>query len=192
MALQELLSGNRRYVEGDPRNPDQEAYHREQQAKGQTPSVVIVSCSDSRVPPSVVFDQGLGFIFSVRTPGHIVDDIALGSIEYAVQQLGTQLVMVLGHTRCGAVTLAMEEEVAMGYVGRVQKMVRDVIAWADGGEVDVVDVTTVEEAIEVNIRGAMAQIKSSEPDIAPLISSGKVMLVGAVYNLDTGEVRVLE
>lgn len=192
MALQELLSGNERFVNGEMRHPDQDAYTRERLADGQTPSAVVVSCSDSRVSPSVVFDQGLGFIFVVRTPGHIVDDVTLGSVEYALEQLGTQLVMVLGHTRCGAVTLAMADGDADGYLGRIQKMVRDVIAWADGGEVDVIDVTTVEEAIEVNVRGAVQQVRAAEPVISNLVNSNKVMVVGAIYDLGTGKVKVLE
>lgn len=192
MALQELLSGNQRFQKGEMRHPDIDAWTREQLVKGQTPSAVVVGCSDSRVPPSAIFDQGLGFIFVIRTPGHIVDDVALGSIEYALEQLGTQLVMVLGHTGCGAVDLAMTDGVVEGYLGRIQKMVRDVIAWADGGEVDVIDVTTVEEAIEVNVRGAVQQVKTAEPVIAPMVNSSKVMVVGAIYDLETGKVSVLE
>jgi carbonic anhydrase len=192
MALQELLSGNDRFVKGEMRHSDQDKWKREELTSGQTPSAVVLGCSDSRVPPSVIFDQGLGFIFVVRTPGHIIDDVALGSIEYAVEHLGTELVMVLGHTGCGAVTLAMQEENAEGHLGRIQKLVHDVVAWADGGEVDVIDVTTVEDAVEVNVRGAAGQVRAAEPVIAPLVSSGKVMVVGAVYDLGTGEVRVLD
>ena len=192
MALQEMLSGNERFVKGELRHPDADAYKREQLVEGQTPSAVVLGCSDSRVPPSVIFDQGLGFLFVNRSPGHIVDDVSLGTVEYAVEQLGTELVMVLGHTGCGAVALAMQGSQAGGYLGRIQKLVHDVVAWADGGEVDVIDVATVEEAVEANVRGAVGQITSAEPVIAPLVSSGKVMVVGAVYDLRTGQVRVLE
>jgi carbonic anhydrase len=192
MALQELLSGNERFVKGEMRHPDADKYIREQLAKGQTPSAVIIGCSDSRVDPAIIFDQGLGFLFVNRSPGHIIDDVSLGTVEFAVEQLGTQLVMVLGHTRCGAVTLAMKDDQVGGYLGRVQKLVHDVIAWADGGEVDVIDVTSLDEGVEMNVRGAMGQIKASEPVIAPLVSANKVMVVGAIYDTDTGEVRVLE
>jgi carbonic anhydrase len=192
MALQELRSGNERFVKGEMRHPDADSYKREQLAVGQKPSAVIIGCSDSRVDPAVVFDQGLGFLFVNRSPGHIVDDVTLGTVEYAVEQLGTELVMVLGHTDCGAVTLAMEGGQAEGYMGRLQRLVHDVIAWADGGEVDVIDVTTVEEGVEANVRGAVGQIGSAEPVIAPLVTSGKVMVVGAIYDIHTGEVRVLE
>lgn len=192
MALQELRSGNERFVKGDLRHPDADSYVRDQLAKGQTPSAMIVGCSDSRVDPAVIFDQGLGFMFVNRSPGHIVDDVTLGTIEYAVQQLGTELVMVLGHTDCGAVAMAMEDPQAGGFQARIQKMVHDVIAWADGGDVDVIDATTVEEATEANVRGAVGQVSSAEPVIAPLVRSGKVMVVGAIYDVHTGVVRVLE
>jgi carbonic anhydrase len=192
MALQELLSGNERFVKGEMRHPDMDNWKREQLAKGQTPSAVIIGCSDSRVDPAVIFDQGLGFLFVNRSPGHIIDDVTLGTVEYAVQQLGTQLVMVLGHTGCGAVTLAMEGDQVGGYLGRVQKLVHDVIAWADGGEVDVIDVTTLEEGVLMNVRGAVGQISASKPVIAPLVSTSKVMVVGAIYDTGTGEVKVLE
>lgn len=192
MALQELRSGNERFVKGELRHPDEDSYTREQLVGGQTPSAVIIGCSDSRVDPAILFDQGLGFLFVNRSPGHIIDDVTLGTVEYAVDQLGTELVMVLGHTDCGAVTLAMEETQAGGYLGRLQRLVHDVIAWADGGEVDVIDVTTVEEAVEANVMGAVGQIGSAEPVIAPLVRSGKVMVVGAIYDVHTGEVRVLD
>lgn len=192
MALQELKSGNERYVKGEMRHPDQDSYKRLQLVDGQTPSVMVVGCSDSRVEPAVIFDQGLGFMFVNRSPGHIIDDVTLGSVEFAVGQLGTELVMVLGHSDCGAVTLAMEEGQAEGYLGRIQKLVHDVIAWADGGELDVIDVTTVEEAVEANVRGAVGQISAAEPVIAPLVRSGKVTVAGGIYDLSTGVARILE
>ena len=192
MALQELRSGNERFVKGEMRHPDMDRYKREQLADGQAPSAVVIGCSDSRVSPAVIFDQGLGFLFVHRSPGHIIDDVTIGTVEYAVEQLGTELVMVLGHTGCGAVTLAMEETQVGGYLGRIQKLVHDVIAWADGGEVDVIDVTTEEEALEANVRGAVGQLRAAEPVVAPLVASGKVMVVGGIYDLHTGVVTVLE
>ncbi len=192
MALQELLSGNERFVKGEMRHPDTDTYKRDQLVAGQTPSAVVIGCSDSRVPPSVIFDQGLGFLFVNRSPGHIVDDVSLGTVEYAVEQLGTELVMVLGHTDCGAVAMAMQDAQVGGYLGRAQKLVHDVIAWADGGEVDVIDVTTVEEGVEANVRGAVGQIRAAEPVIAPLVRSNKVMVVGAIYEMHTGKVRIID
>ena len=112
LALQELLAGNGRFVGGSPRHPDQTHFDREFLATSQAPSAVVVGCSDSRVPPSVIFDQGLGFIFEVRTAGHLLDDVAIASVEYAVATLGTQLVLVLAFMVFGAVLVLTK-----GYTG---------------------------------------------------------------------------
>ncbi len=192
MALQELQNGNRRFVEGKQTHPEQTGWDREALVDGQSPSAVVVGCSDSRVPPSLVFDQGLGFIFEVRTPGHIIDDVALGSIEYAVSHLGTQLVLVLGHSGCGAVSFVMEGGEAEGNLGRIAQLIHSVIAWADGGDAEAIDVETVEEAVEANVRGAVAQIRAAEPVIKGLVEEDEVLVVGAVYDLATGVVTLLE
>src|SRR3954471_10120329 len=105
-ALHQLMAGNKRFVAGHLRTRD-EPPRRVELANGQKPVAVIVSCSDSRVPPELVFDQDLGDIFVVRTAGQVVGDLELGSIEYAVEHLGTRLIVVLGHARCGAVMAAV-------------------------------------------------------------------------------------
>lgn len=187
MALKELEAGNRRFVEGTPRHPDATDHHRKQLVDGQAPSVVVVGCSDSRVPPPVIFDQGLGYIFGVLTAGHIIDDVTLGSIEYAVHHLGTQLVLVLGHTRCGAVTLAHSGGEPDDNLRPVAEAVHRAVSKAGGPAGD-----DLPSWVEANVRGAVTQIASSEPVVADLVAQGKVDVVGAVYDLDTGMVRFLE
>ncbi|HEY4484757.1 MAG TPA: carbonic anhydrase, partial [Nitrospiria bacterium] len=107
-ALTMLMEGNARYVEGKMLHPNQAADRMGELAKGQHPFAVILGCADSRVPPEIVFDQGLGDLFVLRVAGNIADDAVIGSIEYAVEHLGTTLVFVLGHERCGAVSAAVE------------------------------------------------------------------------------------
>ena len=187
MALQELLAGNRRFVEEQPRHPDGSAYHREMIAKGQSPSVVVVGCSDSRVTPSIIFDQGLGFIFEIRSAGHVVDDVAMDSIEYAVGQLGTQLVMVLGHTGCGAVTLAMTGGQEDGELATLVDALGSLPA--DVGK-DVRD--PINAAVEINVHNVVEQIAEDGPLISRLVAENKVMVVGAVYDIVTGEVTVID
>ena len=97
------MDGNKRFAEGKPTHERQQANRRAEVAKGQKPFAIVVCCSDSRVGPEIVFDQGLGDIFVVRTAGNVVDDVGLGSIEYAVEHFGSQLIVVLGHSHCGAV-----------------------------------------------------------------------------------------
>ena len=187
MTLKELEAGNRRFVEGKPRHPDATGYHRDQLVDGQAPSVVVVGCSDSRVPPSVIFDQGLGYIFQVLTAGHVVDGFTLGSVEYAVHHLGTQLVLVLGHTGCGAVTLVHSGGEPDDNLRPVAEAVNRAILRAGGPSGE-----DLLSWVEDNVRGAVAGIASSEPVIAERARQGKVAVVGAVYHLDTGVVRFLE
>ncbi|HEX5667623.1 MAG TPA: carbonic anhydrase, partial [Chitinophagaceae bacterium] len=100
--LERLMVGNKRFMTGHPVHPDETLERIRKLKKGQNPFVVIVSCSDSRVPPELVFDQGIGDVFSIRTAGNVIGDYELGSIEYAVEHLGVKLVMVMGHENCGA------------------------------------------------------------------------------------------
>jgi carbonic anhydrase len=187
MSLKELESGNERFVRGEARHPDQEEWHRQQLTASQSPSVVVVGCSDSRVPPSVIFDQGLGFIFEIRTAGHVMGDVELGSIEYAVEQLGTRLLMVLGHSDCGAVTLAMADGEMLGHLGTVAEAVREVASLPGDPPVGSLD-----EAIEANVRGAIAHLMEAMPELPVLVESNQVMVVGAVYDIASGEVTVLD
>jgi carbonic anhydrase len=187
LALQELLAGNRRYVEGNPRNPDRSAWHRENIAEQQRPSAVIVSCSDSRLAPAVVFDQGLGFIFSIRTAGHVVTEVGLGSVEYALEQLGTQLVMVLGHTDCGAVTLAMGGGGTEGHLTSVVEALSTLPAQVGEGLED-----PVGAAVELNVHNVVEQISRESPVAERLIREGRLMVVGAVYDVVSGEVTVID
>ena len=108
-ALTQLLRGNERFVAGWPDHPNQSARRRREVSEaGQHPFAIILSCADSRVPPEIIFDQGLGDLFIVRVAGNVLDDVVLGTIEYAVEHLQVPLVMVLGHDKCGAVTAAVE------------------------------------------------------------------------------------
>ena len=122
-ALQKLMEGNTRYVSARLAHPNQTPARRAEVSEGQHPFAVIVGCSDSRLPPEIIFDQGLGDLFVVRLAGHVLNDEALGSIEYAVEHLGTQLIMVLGHDRCGAVTAAVKEGDASGHLGSIMKAI---------------------------------------------------------------------
>ena len=187
LALQELLSGNMRYVEDGPRHPDQTHFDRESLVDSQAPSVVVVGCSDSRVPPSVIFDQGLGFMFEVRTAGHVLDDIAIASIEYAVANLGTQLVMVLGHTGCGTVAMAVEGHEATGHLAEVTARLAVVVETVRDEHSDV-----LRRAVETNVLMTVEDIRAMEPIISPLEDEGKVEVVGAIYDMRTGVVTMLD
>ncbi len=184
-ALAKLLQGNKRYVAGKPLHPNHAAKRRAQVANGQQPFAIIVSCSDSRVPPEVLFDQGLGDLFVVRSAGHVVDDFALGSIEYAVEHLGTKLIVVLGHERCGAVDATVKGGEAPGHIKSVVEAIRPAVAKARGKHGDVLC-----NAVKSNVKMVAEKIKASGSILAEPIEDGLLKVVGAYYDLDTGTVEM--
>ncbi len=152
-ALERLLAGNQRYAEMKQQFPRQTNFHREALVEGQAPFATILSCSDSRVPSEMVFDQGLGDLFIVRTAGHTVNDLVLASIEYAVFALHVPLVMVMGHGQCGAVTAVVEGQALPGHMAQLAEnlwpALRQVNRKADGA---------VEQAVHANARYTAASL----------------------------------
>lgn len=185
-ALDALLAGNRRFVADVVSFAHRGAGRRSEVATGQHPIAAVVCCSDSRVPPEQVFDQGVGDIFVVRTAGNVVDAVALGSIEYACEHLHTSLVLVLGHERCGAVTAAVGEGTPVGQVRAVVDQIRRHL-----GERNRAPADAVEQAVQLNARGVAQDIAACGPIISGLVRSEDVVVVAARYDLDTGDVTVL-
>ena len=176
-ALQILKDGNARFVTDTSilRNVNKE--RRDSLKDGQNPYAVIVSCSDSRVTPTTVFNAGLGEIFDVRIAGNVVDDDALGSIEYAVEHLNTPLVVVMGHQSCGAVTATYNEVVKNEKVeGNMESFVEKISPSVNKNG-------TVDDAIHNNIDAVVREI-SQDDIVKHLIEQGKVKVVGAYYSLD--------
>jgi carbonic anhydrase len=185
-ALQKLSDGNRRFADSLVTHPNQSAERRAELTKGQNPFAVIVGCSDSRIPPEIIFDQGLGDLFVVRVAGNIVDDLAIGSVEYALDHLGTRLVMVLGHGKCGAVTAATKGGEAGGHIGSIVAAITPAVEKARLQPGDL-----VENAIRMNVAFVVRQVKEAKPIISGLVETGEVMVVGAYYNIETGKVEIL-
>lgn len=186
IAWRKLADGNAHFVRGRSTHPNQSVSRRDEVAKGQHPFAVIVGCSDSRLSPEIVFDQGLGDLFVVRVAGNIVDDNALGSIEYAVEHLGARLIVVLGHEKCGAVAAAVASDHADGHVDSIVKAIQPAVIKATTEHGDVVD-----NAVKENVRQVVAEIRTSEPVLAKLVKSGKVKVIGARYDLDSGRVQLV-
>jgi carbonic anhydrase len=155
-------------------------------ATTQHPYAIIVSCSDSRVGPEIVFDQGIGDIFVVRTAGHVLDDPGLGSIEYAVEHLGTHLIVVLGHERCGAVTAAASGGEAPGHIASIVRKIQPAVAEVKGQPGDL-----VENAMRANVRHVVHELKESHPILSEFVHEGKLKVVGARFDLDTGAVELV-
>jgi len=188
-ALSRLLNGDKRFVAGKSEEPQGAVLieRRHALAKDQKPFAVIVSCSDSRVPPELVFDVSLGDIFVVRTAGEVVDEVVVGSIEYAVEHLGTHLIVVLGHQRCGAVSAAVAGAPETGDIPDVLKPILPAIEETKAQSGDRVD-----NAVRANARDIAKRLKSTGPIIAPRVQSGEMKIVAAYYSLDTGQVELLK
>ena len=186
-ALTQLLRGNERFVAGWPDHPNQSARRRREVSEtGQHPFAIVLSCADSRVPPEIVFDQGLGDLFIIRVAGNVLDDLILGTIEYAVEHVHVPLVVVLGHDKCGAVTAALEGVEVRNHIQSLAEALRPAveIARAQAGDV-------LSNAIDANVHHAVAALQVSEPVLAHAVAGGKLKIVGARYNLDTGEVKLI-
>lgn len=187
-ALKRLLDGNKRYVSGHAKGPNRSAARRAELAGAQHPIAVVVSCSDSRVPPELLFDQGFGDLFVVRTAGNIVDSIALGSIEYAVDHLGAKLIIVLGHERCGAVTAAMQGGDAPGNIKSVVDAIKPAVEKGKArhtGHGEVLDT-----CIRSNVKQVAEKIRTTAPILSEAVEDGMVKVVGAYYDLDSGMVNM--
>lgn len=185
-ALKRLLDGNARYVAAKATHPDQTPERRTAVAGAQSPFAVVVGCSDSRVPPEVIFDQGLGDLFVVRTAGHVLDDAGLGSLEYAVEHLGAHLIVVLGHERCGAVDAAVKGLKAEGHVAALVKAIRPAVEWARGKPGDWLD-----NAVRANVALATKNLRTAKPLLGEFVEERKLKVVGVRYDLDTGAVETV-
>lgn len=189
-ALALLKEGNAKFLTDSPLRAVQGRERRLEIARGQTPFAVLVSCSDSRVPPEVLFGRGLGELFIVRNAGNTVDTVALGSIEYAIAVLGVPLVVVLGHERCGAVEAALSVvEKNTVFPGSLNQMIEPILpaalmARSKGLTGDAL----LDAAVRENVRRVVGRLRNSEPVLMDPIRVGKVKVVGARYDLDDGEV----
>lgn len=204
-ALVMLRDGNKRYVEGSADHRNQTSARRDEVAKGQSPFAIVLTCADSRLSPEIIFDQGLGDLFVIRVAGNIAEPGSLASIEYAIEHLGSRLVMVLGHERCGAVKATVDTFDALlkanarkhdehghgeahgeahgesnlpGLINQIMPSVKQ--ASAQGGDF-------LNNSIAQNVRNTVSKI-ASNPALKGFVEKGEVTVVGSVYDLDSGEV----
>lgn len=185
-ALRLLMEGNKRFIEGNLQHPNHCEESRQGSASGQTPIATVLTCADSRVPPVDIFDQGIGDIFVVRVAGNIIGDHTLGSIEYAVAHLNTPLVMVLGHSSCGAVGAVVSETKLDGHMSTLVPPIQAAIKTVREQEGNLVNNAAKELAKQMALK-----IASSEPVIADHVKDGKTKVVPAYYDLHSGEVVLL-
>ena len=194
-ALNRLYQGNRRFVAGQTESVSDPA-RRNELVSGQAPFAAVLSCSDSRIPVELVFDQGLGDLFVVRVAGNIVAPSQISSIEFAALKLDTRLVVVLGHSGCGAVTTALKAIIdptssTRGSFGPVVERVRSAIEPVVFGQRDLRLNSLLPVAVRANVRASVAQLQSGSPVLQSLIRNEGLLVVGAEYSLETGAVTFL-
>ena len=187
-AISKLKEGNGRYTSGNLQHPGQTSERRAELAKTQHPFATILSCSDSRVPPEIVFDQGLGDLFVVRVAGNVINDEGLGSVEYTVDHLGTRLILVLGHQSCGAVKAARETIAAKGKApGHIESLVTAIKPAVEATAKD-----DLETTVKANVKNVVKALRSSTPILKAKVDSGEIQVIGGYYSLDTGAVTFLD
>lgn len=184
-ALARLTEGNKRFVAGTATHPAQTAARRAETAQGQHPIAVVLTCADSRLSPEIIFDQGIGDLFVVRNAGNLADDHVLGSIEYAVEHLHVPLVIVLGHSKCGAVGAAVGGGEAPGHIKSIVASLAPAVGLGTKKPGD-----PVENTVRVNAKLTAAAVAQAEPIISEFAKGGKVKVLAARYDIASGQVEI--
>jgi carbonic anhydrase len=185
-ALLKLKQGNEHFVHVHMKHPDETKHRREEMIKGQHPFVAILSCSDSRVPSEIIFDQGLGDIFVIRNAGNVLDDHIIGSIEYAVLHLGIKLVVIMGHQECGAVKAAMSDTKETKYIESLKKSIEPAVCKCKKCEK-----TSIDDVSKTHAKLDVEELLQEDCELCEYMKSHKVKVIPAYYHLDTGVVEFL-
>lgn len=192
--LKQLLAGNERFAKGEAQSPRRRPEDYRAAAEGQEPVAVILGCADSRVPPELLFDMGVGDLFVIRVAGNVVSGtgaVVKGSAEYAVAELDVPLIMVLGHSGCGAVKAAVKhidnKDALPGAIGPLVELVKPAVTGSRGQPGDPLD-----NAIRANVKLGVERLKRLRPIVATRVTSGQVKVVGGVYDLRTGRVTLAD
>jgi carbonic anhydrase len=185
--LKKLMGGNRRFIEGKSIRPRQDSAALHGTEGGQKPFAIIVGCSDSRVPNEIIFDQGVGDLFIVRTAGQVMAQASYGSIEFATLALGSKLIVVLGHQKCGAVDAAIKRP--ENPPGHIVTLINAIKPAAEKSKQMPGD--KLENAIRQNVIEQVNELRDLDPVLAKKYQNGEILIVGAVYDLHTGKVEFL-
>ena len=191
-ALKRLQDGNARFVAGQSKHPHETSDWRHDLEKEQHPYAVVIGCSDSRVPPELVFDQGFGDLFVIRVAGNVVDTDVIASVEYAIDHLDTELIVVMGHSNCGAVTATLDCLAnAEGEPAEVVSLLYQIEPAIVGISKDWPRQTQIDRAVKRNVELAVRRL-SRVPDLWHRIKAGTIKVVGALYDMHTGKVEMFE
>lgn len=178
LALEKLIEGNKRFVDSKSIYPNQDKKRRLETLEAQNPFAVVITCSDSRVCPEILFDQGIGDLFIIRTAGNVLDDHVLGSVEYAVKYVNVGLIVVLGHENCAAIDTAIKNIITDSHMDKVLETIKENIG-SDHGNI-------LCNAVRTNVNTVIKQLK-----LSPVLSEKSPDIIGAFYNLESGIVDII-
>ena len=184
--IKKLLEGNQRYITGGALHPNQSFEHRLELAEGQKPIAAILTCADSRVSPEIIFDQGLGDLFVLRVAGNVINDLFVGSLEYAVEHLNVSLLMVLGHSECGAVDATVKGGQPPGHINSLVQAIKPALDRLKKQSPDWVNIVAKE-----NIKIGVERLRISDPILTARYEEGNIDIVGAFYNIKSGKVSLI-
>ena len=184
--IKKLLEGNQRYITGGALHPNQSLEHRLELAEGQKPIAAILTCADSRVSPEIIFDQGLGDLFVLRVAGNAVNEMFVGSLEYAVEHLNVRLLMILGHSQCGAVDATIKGGQPPGKIGSLVQAIKPALDRLKKQSPDWVNVVAKE-----NVKIGVERLRTEDPILTARYEEGDIDIIGAFYDLKSGKVSLI-
>lgn len=186
LAIQKLLDGNKRYMESKQIHPNQDIIHRAETVNIQNPFALVITCSDSRVSPEILFDQGLGDLFVVRIAGNILNEHVIGTIEYAVKYLNIPLILVLGHENCAAIDTTLQNIKTHSCMDKIFETLNQNIGQIDKNHEDVLNI-----AIKKNVSAVICQLKSLSNIVLESANNNDLRILGGYYSLRTGKVDII-
>lgn len=187
-ALEKLQKGNERFVKLHLKHPDADKKRRKAMLKGQHPFVAILSCSDSRVPPEIIFDQGLGDIFEIRNAGNVLNDHVIGSIEYAVMHCGVKLVVIMGHQDCGAINATLSGVHETKYIQALEDSIQPAIEECKTKGIDI----NPDNVVKTHVMQDIEDLFNQDTELVKYMKEHNVKIIPAYYHLDSGKVEFLK
>ncbi len=186
-ALMKLTQGNERFIKLRETHPDNSKKRRQEMLKGQHPFVVILSCSDSRVPPELIFDQGLGDIFEIRNAGNVLDEHVIGSIEYAVMHCGVKLIVIMGHQDCGAIAATLSGKSETKYIKSLEDSIQPAVEDCKKHGIEV----NSDNVVKAHVMQDIEELMTQDTDLVKYMKENDVKILPAYYHIDTGKVDFL-
>ena len=187
-ALDKLIQGNKRFVQMHSKHPDESKKRRKEMLKGQHPFVAILSCSDSRVPPEIIFDQGLGDIFEIRNAGNVLNKHVIGSIEYAVLHCGVKLVVIMGHQDCGAINATLSGKYETEFIQALEDSIQPAVEMCKCKGIEV----NADNVVKAHVMQDIEELMIDDAELLNYMKEHNVKIVPAYYHLDTGKVEFLK